>query len=188
MLTPSRAHLKRLPNLALRFGARYPWRASTPETLRRTAEHGKARGMKPAARALVPGQGKQWPSGDGAARLGLPIVHLARISHHHHPAATTDPLGLAGRLVLRNPAPRKVQRSSLAARSAGVHRATGSSASSFKPARRNVVEGGHGGAVPPWIRGNIRGRGRPPCLPSSTPPPSFSPCAARRRLGGLATW
>ncbi|MGH8568735.1 MAG: hypothetical protein ACREXU_12145, partial [Gammaproteobacteria bacterium] len=37
----SRTHLKRLPNPAAGFGARYPWSASTGETLRRTAEHCK---------------------------------------------------------------------------------------------------------------------------------------------------
>ncbi|MGQ0592352.1 MAG: protein kinase domain-containing protein, partial [Gammaproteobacteria bacterium] len=35
----SRTHLNRLPNPAVGFGARYPWSASTAETLRRTAEH-----------------------------------------------------------------------------------------------------------------------------------------------------
>ncbi|MGH8583346.1 MAG: tetratricopeptide repeat protein [Gammaproteobacteria bacterium] len=40
----SRVHLKRLPNPAAGFGARYPWSASTAETLRRAAEHCKAAG------------------------------------------------------------------------------------------------------------------------------------------------
>ncbi len=37
----SRTHLTRLPNPAAGFGARYPWSASTADTLRRTAEHCK---------------------------------------------------------------------------------------------------------------------------------------------------
>ena len=120
VLTPSRAHLERVPNLALRFGARYPWPASTAETLRCTATRQGARNEARCPRA-GPRAGKTVALGAMAsARLGLPIVHLARISQHHHPVATTDPLGLAGRLVLRNPAPRKVQRSSLAARSASL--------------------------------------------------------------------
>ncbi|MGQ0592355.1 MAG: protein kinase domain-containing protein [Gammaproteobacteria bacterium] len=52
----SRTHLKRLPNPALQFGARYPWSASTAETLQRTAEHCKAPGMTPHALVATQGQ------------------------------------------------------------------------------------------------------------------------------------
>jgi eukaryotic-like serine/threonine-protein kinase len=54
----SRTHLKRLPNPAIGFGARYPWSASTAETLRRTAEHCAAHGVTPFAHALVATQGQ----------------------------------------------------------------------------------------------------------------------------------
>ena len=50
----SRTHLNRLPNPAAGFGARYPWSASTAETLRRTAEHCDSRGMTPSAHAPEP--------------------------------------------------------------------------------------------------------------------------------------
>jgi tetratricopeptide (TPR) repeat protein len=49
----SHVHLNRLPNPTAGFGARYPWSASTAETLRRTAEHCEARGVIPSANALV---------------------------------------------------------------------------------------------------------------------------------------
>jgi len=54
----SRTHLNRLPNPAAGFGARYPWSASTAETLRRTAEHCDSRGMTPSAHAPVAMQGQ----------------------------------------------------------------------------------------------------------------------------------
>ncbi len=54
----SRTHLNRLPNPAAGFGARYPWSASTAETLQRTAEHCESRGMTPSAYAPVAMQGQ----------------------------------------------------------------------------------------------------------------------------------
>ncbi len=55
----SRVQLKRLPNPAAGFGARYSWSASTTETLRRTAEHCESRGVTPSAHAPVAMQGQR---------------------------------------------------------------------------------------------------------------------------------
>jgi tetratricopeptide (TPR) repeat protein len=54
----SRTHLKRLPYPTAGFGARYPWSASTAETLRRTAEHCETPGVTPSAHTLVAIQGQ----------------------------------------------------------------------------------------------------------------------------------
>jgi Tfp pilus assembly protein PilV len=54
----SHIHLNRLPNPAAGFGARYPWSASTAETLRRTAEHCKTDAGTASAGAVAVTQGK----------------------------------------------------------------------------------------------------------------------------------
>jgi non-specific serine/threonine protein kinase/serine/threonine-protein kinase len=54
----SRTHLKCLPNSAAGFGARYPWSASTAETLRRTAQHCKTDAGTASAGAVAVTQGK----------------------------------------------------------------------------------------------------------------------------------
>ncbi len=68
----SHTHLNRLPNPQIGFGARYPWSASTAETLRRTAEHCESRGLTPSAHAPVATQGQPYPRADalgGTERL-----------------------------------------------------------------------------------------------------------------------
>jgi len=94
-------------------------------------------------------------------RLNGARCALARISHHH-PAATADPLGLAGRLcVAQSCYAQSPVRPSVTARSAGLS-STGRQAHPPRPSSRLDVV----------------------CTPS----PSFSPCGPpNRRLGGLAT-